>query len=198
MNQLRNDIKKYISGKRYEHTLAVERESVSLAEIFGLSREMTKKLRIAALLHDITKEKKTDEQTELCRRFNISYDETDIKSPKVFHAVTGAALAKNDYPSLVDDDIYNAILSHTVGNDNMTLFDQILYLADYIEETRKFDDCITLRKYFYGRIKKGDNTVDVLRDTMIMSFDMTLKNLISEGDVINIQTVRSRNRLLIQ
>ena len=78
----------------------------------------------------------------------------------------------------------------------MTLFEAIIYLADYIEETRTFDDCLKLRNYFYDNIINAfsyDDKVEVLRKTMVYSFDLTIKNLIDEGKKIDNDTINARN-----
>ena len=66
LSELRERIKEHISGKRYSHTLAVEKEISHLCEIFSMSEQETFTMQVAALLHDITKEKNTEEQTALC------------------------------------------------------------------------------------------------------------------------------------
>lgn len=196
MTYLHDEIKNYISGTRYKHTLAVESECIKLAAIYNLNESDTYKLRIAALLHDITKEIELDGQLELCNKYNIIYDSALLKTPKLFHALTGAELAKDDFARLVDDTVYNAIYCHSTGRENMNIIDKLLLLADYIDETRKFKDCVKLRKYFYNKVKSS-NPLETLDDALIMSFDLTIKDLIKKNNFINIQTVKSRNYLLM-
>ncbi len=38
----------------------------------------------------------------------------------------------------MDDDVYEAIMYHTTGRQDMKLLEKIVYLADYIEPTREF------------------------------------------------------------
>ena len=134
---------------------------------------------------------------ETCDKFGIPYAESDIASPKTFHAKTGAALAREKYPELCDDFVYNCIRYHTTGRANMTLAESILYLADYIEPTRTFSDCISLRNYFYNGLGNTEKHV-LLRNTLIMSFDMTVTDLVSSGRMIDFDTIASRNHLLMQ
>ena len=76
----------------------------------------------------------------------------------------------------------------------MTLFEALIYLADYIEKTRTFKDCKKLRRYFYGNLKKGKkDKFEVLRKTLILSFDYTIKNLIDEGLPIDFNSNDTRN-----
>ena len=195
MIYLYDDIKNYISGKRYDHTIGVEQECRQLAVLYKLNQAETDKLRVAGLLHDITKEVDFKGQLELCEKYNIEYDPLLLKTPKLLHAVTGAEVARNDFPSIVDDTVYNAIRCHSTGRNNMNIIDKLLLLSDYIEKTRKFKDCVKLRKYFYNRVNTDDR-MKLLDDALIMSFDMTIKELLKDGRIIDLQTVRSRNYLL--
>lgn len=193
----KEELKQYVSGKRYDHSIAVEKECRALAEIFCLDERDTERLSVAAHLHDITKQLSTDQHIALCDKFGIPYAESDIASPKTFHAKTGAALAREKYPELCDDFVYNCIRYHTTGRANMTLAESILYLADYIEPTRTFRDCISLRNYFYNGLGNTEKHV-LLRNTLIMSFDMTISDLVSSGRMIDFDTIASRNHLLMQ
>ena len=77
----------------------------------------------------------------------------------------------------------------------MSFSEKIVYLADYIEPTRTFEDCVKLRDYFYSNITIRDK-YDVLRQTLIKSFDMTIIDLIKQGELIHPDTVSARNSLL--
>jgi len=197
MIYLYDAIKNYISGERYAHTLGVERECRKLAVIFNLSESDTERLRIAALLHDITKEADEGEQLIMCTRYNIGYTLSMFSTPSLFHALTGAEFARDEFSAITDDIVYNAIKCHTTGRENMNIIDKLLLLSDYIEETRKFKNCVKLRKYFYNNVNKN-NPLEILNHALTMSFDMTMKHLIDEGKVIDIQTLRSRNYLLTE
>ena len=190
---LRGEISKHISGKRLLHTYAVENEIKRLGAIFGFDEEGILKLRVSALLHDITKEIPTDGQIEFCRIRGIKITDDDKKSPKLFHSLTGAYLSRELYPDLVDETVFSAILYHTSGRPNMTLTEKLLYLADYIEETRTFPDCITLREYFYSATEFNE---EHLNKTLLLSYDMTVKNLIDEGKNIHPTTISARNALI--
>lgn len=201
LSELRAKIPSYIGGKRLTHTMSVEREAASLAGIFSLDETQTFKLRAAALLHDITKEKKSNEQLELCERFGIEVSDYDRAAPKTFHAKTGAALAMADFPDIADSEVASFIRFHTTGRENMTLGEKLLYLADYIEPERDFEDCKKLRRLFYDKLKKlyvSDTAAlcQHLNRVLVASFDMTLTGLIGDGSFISVETVQSRNYLL--
>ncbi len=189
---LRERVRPYLKKKRYAHTLAVEKEAERLGRMF--LPDKTEKLRVSALLHDITKRDELEKQLQYCGTFGIIYSNADLLSPKTFHAKTGAALAARDFPDVTDPEILSGIRWHTTGRDGMTVFEAIIYLADYIEETRTFPDCVELRDFFYdGKERSGDGMLRHFTETMIRSFDLTVGNLIAEGKQIDPDTIGARN-----
>lgn len=196
LKDLREKIKPYLTDKRYRHTLEVEKEISALGEIY-LPKKIFE-LRTAALLHDITKKYTLEKQLKCCEKFGIIVSEQDVLSPKVFHAKTAAEIAEEDFGNeIVSGEVKSGIRWHTTGHYGMTVFETLVYLADYIEASRDFEDCIVLRRYFYSRDKKADIHIH-LRNTMIMSFDMTIKNLLGEKSIIDRDTVAARNYFIMQ
>lgn len=193
---IKNKVKAYQKEKRYLHTIGVSEEARELAKIFLPEKE--EKLFLAGLLHDITKELSGQEQIDMCVKYGIELPKNI--APKLLHAKTGAKFALELFGSeIVDDEVYNAIYHHTTGKENMSLFDMIIYLADYIEKGRTFEDCVILRDYFYKSIKTASNyneKLDVLQKTMVYSFDLTIKNLVLEGKSIDNDTINARNYFL--
>jgi nicotinate-nucleotide adenylyltransferase len=148
LDDLRGHIASKMSPKRLRHTLAVEDMVARLCALF--CPEETMKLRAAALLHDITKELDTEAQIALCQKFELPVSQADRLSPKTFHARTAAALIAAEYPTFADSTIVDAVRWHTTGRVGMTLTEQLLYLADYIDASRTFHSCVVLRRYFWG------------------------------------------------
>lgn len=194
--ELRDRIRSYMSGKRLLHTYAVEEEISSLSKVYCPEAEY--ELRVAALLHDITKEKKLPEQLELCESCGIGYTEEEKLSPKVFHAKTGEAVARADFPEYSELDAISSIQWHTTGRRGMTLYDKLLYLADWIEATRPFEQCRELRAFFYEGLKTGEDKEKHLCETMIKALDMTIIGLMEEGQIVHPDTLEARNHLLCE
>ena len=194
--ELSERVKPYLTPKRYAHTKSVEKEAAALGAIY-LPDEIPR-LRASALLHDITKKEDTEKQLQICGEFGIITEKTDLLSPAVFHAKTGAAVAARDFADFTDGEILSGIRWHTTGRAGMTLFECIVYLADYIEETRTFDDCTALRREFYDRIGAGEDPHAVLVDVMIRSFDYTIAQLIEAGQPVAAESVAARNDFLVK
>ena len=194
-DKIREEIRELVGEKRYPHVLSTEKECLALADIFSLDNGRREALAISALLHDITKRYTADEHIRFMRERGHELSEINIACEKTLHAVTGAFLAKELYPELVDDCVFSSILFHTTGKADMSLYQKLLYLADYIEPRRSFPDCVKLREYFYSNIGREDK-YKVLDDTLLLSFDMTIADIIKNGGLIHPDTVSARNFLV--
>lgn len=198
LDDLRERVKSYLTDKRYIHVLGVEREAASLGALY--MPDSINALRAAALLHDITKRLDVEKQLKLLDEFGIMRDGHEEKSPKLLHARTAAALISRDFADFAADSrIVSAVRWHTTGRAGMSLFDMIIYLADYIEDTRIFEECVALRRYFYDLLNSASDDPgrrDALYKTLIRSFDITIRLLIEEGALIDRYTFEVRNWLI--
>ncbi len=199
LDGLRETVLKKMSVKRFRHTVAVEDMVTRLCALFCPDQAV--KLRAAALLHDITKELGAEEQKTLCAAYGLSVSELDLLTPKTFHARTAAAQIAVEYPEFADPTVMNAVRWHTTGRANMTLTERLLYLADYIDESRSFENCVILRRFFWGARPEemtAEERERLLIDTLILSFDMTVRDLIAEGTPVATDTSEARNSLLLE
>jgi nicotinate-nucleotide adenylyltransferase len=196
---LRTAVAGSMSPKRFRHTVAVEVMTERLCALF--CKDLTMPMRAAALLHDCTKELSVEEQIALCRELGLSVTDADQLAPKTLHARSAAACIPVHYPAFDDPLIVDAVRWHTTGHAGMTLTEKILYLADYIDDSRNFESCVILRRYFWGAHPEKmteKERLDLLRDTLILSFDMTMRDLLSEGRPISVETAEARNELLLE
>ena len=199
LDALRERVMKKMSPKRFCHTLAVEEMVIRLCALYCPELEM--QMRAAALLHDITKEMEPCQQESMCREYGIPVTPIDSISPKTFHARTAAAKISVAYPDFNDPIIVDAVRWHTTGHAGMTLSEKLLYLADYIDESRTYRNCVLLRRYFFGANPKKmtpEEQLELLRDTMLLSYDMTIRDLLDEGLPIAEDTIMARNELLLE
>ena len=112
-NGLRGCVKSFVKEKRYIHIIGVEEETEKLAGIFGCGANLAKKLKSAAILHDITKEFGRENQLEICDKYKIKLSKSDMRVEKEWHAKTGAYIAKYEFGA--DDIVFDAIYYHTLG-----------------------------------------------------------------------------------
>ena len=170
---------------------ATEEEALRLADIFELSSTDKEKLRVAAVLHDITKYLTRDEHLSLLNELGVTPDEGTLSSEKTLHQMTGAYLSRKLHPDMVDDAVFDAIRYHTTGKADMPITTKLMYLSDFIEPTRTFPDCVKLRAIFYGMIEKGDK-LRVLDEIMLISLDMTIADLKDNGHKVHSDTEKAR------
>lgn len=164
---LRERAKEMLKPKRVPHVLGCEQEARHLALRWGESEEDAAE---AAILHDITKKLELTEQLLLCGKYGIIPDAVEEKSQKLLHAKTGAAVARYEFG--VSDRVYEAIRWHTTGKSGMTMLEQIMYMADYIEPTRDFDGVEELRRLAYTDMDEA----------MLLGLKMSLEEIIARGE----------------
>lgn len=199
LNDLRKTISSGLSAKRLRHTLMVEQMAADLAGLYCPERTM--QLRAAALLHDLTKEYGVEEHRKIFAANGIELCEADLLAPKTLHARTAALLIPERFPQFADPEILSMVRWHTTGHAGMTLPEKILYLADYIDLSRTFEDCVILRRYFWGAYPvemDQSGRARLLRDTLIFSFDLTMRDLLANGNPIAQDTIAARNELLLE
>lgn len=187
-----------MSDKRLNHILEVEKMAERLAALYAPEKALL--LRAAALLHDITKECSFDEQIKLCVELDINIGETEYYAAKTLHAMTGAKIISKKYPEFDIEEIRECVRWHTTGKAGMTLCEKLIYLADYIDMSRTFEDCVTLREIFFGvdiAIMSEEEKYMHLDDTLLISYDMTIKGLIEKCAPISLDTISARNELAI-
>jgi nicotinate-nucleotide adenylyltransferase len=131
-DHLRRALWSILSPRRAVHTLGVEDCAATLAMRWGVCAD---KARLAALLHDLTKEnhKQPQNQLKLLEEYDILLCEWEPCVPEAYHALTGAALAARLGAS---PEVCAAIRAHTTGRAGMSDLAIILYLADWIEPSR--------------------------------------------------------------
>jgi nicotinate-nucleotide adenylyltransferase len=199
LEQLAASLSGVMSPKRYAHTLGVARMAIRLGELYCPEDIML--LRAAALLHDITKEETLEKQLQLCKEFGIIVDDQDIMSPKTFHARTAAALIAREYPEFAHPTVVQAVRWHTTGCAQMSLCDHLIYLADYIDDTRTFEDCVKLRDMFWNPDPASMSEQERMRHlyrVLLASYDFTVRGLLEDGVPISPDTIHARNALILR
>ncbi len=199
LDALRSEIEKNMSPKRYRHTAEVEKMIERLGGLYA--PEILPELRAAALLHDLTKEYPMDKQLLICADCGLRISREDLLAPKTFHARTAAAIIPKLYPEFASETVLSAVRFHTTGRPNMSIAEKLLYLADYIDMSRTFADCVRLREYFFEKSPEKmleEDRMAHLDATLTLSFDMTIKGLLEDGSVISTDTFEARNYLIAE
>ncbi len=174
------ELPRYIEEKRFCHSLGVAATAYFLALRYGEDCRLAYQ---AGLLHDIAKRMKPQQQLELSKKIKLHPDE--IAYPKMLHAPAGAGFVKKQY-GIKDKKLLSGIRYHTMGHKDMSLFDKIIYMADYIEPYRSFEGVEELRELAFSDIDRS----------IIRGIDTTILSLVEEGLKISPVLLEVRNGLL--
>ncbi len=186
------EIYEYIKGlspKRLSHTYGVEKAAVMLAN--NHYPTLDKRLvSAAALLHDCTKECGAEEHAEIAKEHGVVFDPITAVTVKLQHAVTGAAIAKEVFflPEAAE-----AILTHTTAAAAMTPLQKIIYMADFIEENRKDELCLSVKEYYFKALSEEKATA--LDKTLLFAIEEGVKVLEQECKTVHPHTLEARKYL---
>ena len=166
------------SGKRFTHTLGVEYTACALAMKHDIPLFSA---QLAGLLHDCAKCLEDEKLIKICDKNHLSVSEVERRNPYLLHGRVGAFLAKTKY-EVTDEDILNSIEWHTTGRPGMSALEKIIFIADYIEPSRKNAPNLTLvRKMAF----------EDLDQTMIKILEDILSYLKSQGGEIDPMTLKT-------
>lgn len=137
---------------RLKHILGVKETALKFGRKYNLDLHV---LETAALLHDITKyytldqnKKVIDSYFEDASNIYLNYNEN------ILHAFSAYVIAKQKY-NVKDGEILNSILSHTIGRANMSIYEKIIFVSDYIEPNRTYESCVKVRLIAETNIDKA-------------------------------------------
>lgn len=179
-----------LSPRRRTHTMNVEKAAWMLTKNHypALNKRV---VAAAAYLHDCTKEITAEEHFVLCEKYCIQLDEVERANPKLLHAKTGAAVARALFG--LPDGAVEAINYHTTARANMTDFDKVLFLADFIECGRTDEFCVSVRKRYFEELARcKEKAVD---RTLLYAMDRSVEILKEELKPIHPHTLEARNFL---
>ncbi len=193
LDKLRAEVKGLMSEKRFLHTLGVESAAAEICKY--IAPNLTSRARAAAILHDVTKEMP---QNELIRKYDVYVTDEDLAAKETLHALTAPAYISEYFTNFASPDILFAVEAHTVGNEKMTLLGKIIFVADYIEEGRKYESCHTLRERFYFELSKAKNRAEMLyalNKAVVSSIDYTSEHLIKTDNKPHTKTSGLRDAI---
>lgn len=175
---------KELSPRRLEHSRGVSSAAASLAARYGAD---VAKARLAGLLHDCARGMPNNLLLQAAAASGIVVNSVEQREPVLLHAPVGVVIAGRDY-GVEDPEVLSAIRWHTTGGPVMSLLDEIVFLADYIEPGRSFPGVGHLRELAAAS----------LPEALLAAYDQTLRHLLAEGGLIHPATVEGRNALLMK
>jgi predicted HD superfamily hydrolase involved in NAD metabolism len=183
-DQYRDLMQSTLSEELYRHSLGTAEAAASLAGHYGADVE---KAYIAGLLHDYAKQYSKEVMYRKADQLGLKLDPIIEHESKLLHAPLGAVLLRTEI-GVEDPEILEAISDHTTGQEFMSLLGKVLYLADFIEESRWVKGVEAVRAVAYLDLDQA----------LIAAIDNTICSVLSRGLVLHPQSVAFRNRLIMK
>jgi predicted HD superfamily hydrolase involved in NAD metabolism len=165
--------------QRYRHVLGVARCAERLACRHGASPA---RARVAGVLHDCARHWDAEALLAYARGHDLSVSEHERAAPVLLHAKIGAGIARDEF-GVSDPDTLAAIETHTVAVPGMSDLQKILFVADTIEPSRRFEgraalETIALRSLDDGMLACLKASIDYLlaRDVPIAPSSVEVYN----------------------
>ena len=165
-----------LKESRYRHSLGVEDMAVRLAEAHGADAE---KAAFAGRYHDIAKCLSPDEMNHHVEKYGLPSMYLD--NIPLAHSKVAAEILKDKF-GVDDEDVLNAVRSHTTGRENMSLLEEVVYVADAIEDNRSYP----------GLKKLQREALEDLDSACLFIMDYTIDTLKKKGRAIDADTINAR------
>lgn len=133
-------IKKYMTPKRFLHTLGVVRTSNELARIHGESLE---KAEMAGAFHDLCRDWSLEKLNDSVIKFGL--EDIYCNNANLSHSKVAAEVIEKNF-EIKDFDIINAVKYHTTGRKGMSRLEKIIFISDAIEPSRSYEKVNYLRE----------------------------------------------------
>ena len=183
-NFYKDIIRKNLDDYRYNHSLCVADEAKRLANRYGVDPDSA---YLAGLLHDITKNFSDEEHLNIFSKFDIILNNVEKNSTKLWHSISGSAYVKNIL-KIDNEEIISSIRYHTTAKSNMTLFEKLIYLADFTSKDRSYPDVDVMRSLV-------DISID---EAMKYSLRYTINDLVSSNRTVHPYTLNAYNEIIIK
>lgn len=186
--ELKEKVKARLSSARFLHTEGVVRAAKRLSAVLLPGEE--KEITVAAYLHDIAKELEIRELISLAKK-SVGLTEDDLASPEVLHAFAAPALILRDFPQLATPQVLSAVLKHTTGDREMSIFDEIIFISDYIEDGRTYPSCISVREELWNNLslaKTAEEKEKALHNATLSAINATIESLNKRCRAVNERT----------
>lgn len=183
LNEIQEKLCQQLSAKRMRHSLGVTETAMQLALRYGVPVE---EARLAGLLHDYARDLPPETLLAVAEKAGLIGCPVDRLAPDLLHGPVAAWLIPQEF-GINDPDILRAVAVHTLGVENMSCLDKIIYLADLIEPTRAYAGVEHLRAL----------AVTDLDRAVYYGFNQTLTYCLQRNLFVHPQTILARNYLLV-
>ena len=101
------------------------------------------------------------------------------------HSKVGAAILENEF-GVTDKEILDSVRYHTTARKDMTLLDEVIFVADVVEDNRTYSDLEYYQDLAYRDLERA--CLEIL--------EYTIGSLTAKGRVIDKDTIEARDWVL--
>ena len=166
-----------LKESRYRHSLGVEEMAVRLAKLHGADVE---KAAFAGRYHDIAKNFDAERMDECVRRYGLP--KKLIGNNALAHSKVGAVILEHEF-GVTDQDILNAVRYHTTARKDMSLLEELIFVADVVEDNRTYSDLDYYQQLAYTDLDRA--CLEIL--------EYTIGDLTAKGRDIDTDTLEARD-----
>ena len=153
-------IKKNLSSSRFVHSLEVAKMARLLAKQYGLSALISYQ---AGFFHDIGRNLSPKKIICYAKRDGNFTSSDEKQNPIIFHGKAGSYLLRRF--GFLDLDFLEAVRRHTFAMVGCSPLVAIIYLADYLEPTRTFDNSAI--RQMIGKCSLGQLVKQVAKEMLV-------------------------------
>lgn len=181
-DKIKEKLKELVKPRRYNHSLLVAEEAKKLAKKYS---EPVEKAYLTGLAHDIAKNFDYEENKKWIKKYGLDEKWLKRENEKLVHAEVGALVAKEYFN--FDDEMCRAIKYHTIGNEIMTNFEKIIFIADKIGREELDEEMSKVKDIAYKDIDKA----------MLLFLTYQEKKFITKGKELHPETKKLVKNLVI-
>jgi predicted HD superfamily hydrolase involved in NAD metabolism len=174
--RLCNAVRGRMGVGRFRHCASVARMAEKLAVRYLAS---PLKARVAGILHDIARTWAGEQLIAYAEEHGIPVSGEFRLAPVLLHAAVGADVARREF-GIHDPEVLGAIVHHTIAGPGMTDLEKIIYLADTVEPTRKFEERSAIEAAAFRSLDEG----------LLLSLHESMKYLAQKRVTIAQETVQ--------
>lgn len=193
IESLRKEVGEGLSKKRYLHTLGVEKAACYIGSFFE-DLDLSE-LAVAALLHDITKEYSEAEHQNILKN-NEAICDGVCGVTAALHSFTAPYVVERDFSEYATINVLSAVRNHTLGSPEMSIFDEIIFISDYVEDGRTYPACVDVREMLYRDLNKAvsyEECIIALHRAVAKSLEYTVSALRARGALLHEKTEDTLN-----
>jgi predicted HD superfamily hydrolase involved in NAD metabolism len=143
IGQLVSRMKELVRPSLFDHSLGTLEFAMEMAASNQEDVDLYR-LAVSSVVHDYGKIFSGSHLKKIAITNKLDLEEIELKMEPILHSLIGDFLVSRDL-GIKDEKILKAVKIHTIGSPNLSLEEKILFVADKIEKTRKYDGIEDLR-----------------------------------------------------